>query len=188
MRFTATPLPGAFELELERHDDDRGYFARSWCAEEFAAHGLPTIMVQGSVSWNARRGTLRGLHFQWPPSQEGKLVRCEQGAVHDVVLDLRPRSPTFLRHHAVTLDAACGNALYIPPGLAHGFQTLVNDTRVGYLMTDFHASGLAAGVRYNDRSFGINWPLPVAMLSDRDRDCPDFDRDAHLLRYGAGQA
>lgn len=187
MRLVATPLPGAFEVELERHEDERGFFARSWCSREFEAHGLPATMVQANVSWNARRGTLRGLHFQWPPSREGKLVRCEQGSVFDVIVDLRPDSSAFLTHHAVTLDAARGNALYIPPGLAHGFQTLCDDVCVGYLMSDFHAPELAAGARFDDAVLGIRWPLPVSVISERDRAWPDFDRAAHQRRFTAVQ-
>jgi dTDP-4-dehydrorhamnose 3,5-epimerase len=187
VHFVATPLAGAFEVEPGRHEDERGSFARTWCAREFAALGLPDRMVQASVSSNVRRGTLRGLHFQWPPSREGKLVRCEYGSVHDVILDLRPDSDTFLRHHAVTLEGTRGNALYLPPGVAHGFQTLCDDARVAYLMTDFHAPELAAGVRFDDPAFGIAWPLAVTAISPRDRDCPDFDPVGHRRRFVGAQ-
>jgi dTDP-4-dehydrorhamnose 3,5-epimerase len=184
MRFSATPLSGVFELELERHDDARGFFARTWCAREFGSQGLPDVMVQGSVSHNARKGTLRGMHFQRPPSSEGKLVRCERGAVHDVVVDLRPGSATFLGNFAVRLEADRGNALYIPPGLAHGFQTLQDDCRVTYMMTDYFAPELACGFRFDDPAFGIVWPLAVTVLSDRDRSYPDFDRDVYASGIG----
>lgn len=183
MRFAATLLPGAFVVEAECHADARGSFARTWCAEEFRSQGLPERVVQGSVSRNSRKGTLRGMHFQWPPSSEGKLVRCERGAVHDVVIDLRPDSDTFLRHVSVLLDENGGNALYIPPGLAHGFQTLQDDTRVSYLMTDYYRPELAAGVRFDDPAFGIAWPLAVEVISDRDRVYPDFDRESHIRRF-----
>jgi dTDP-4-dehydrorhamnose 3,5-epimerase len=186
MQFKATTIPGTYEVLLQRLEDERGYFARTWCAREFAAQGLPDVCVQASVSHNAERGTLRGLHFQWPPSREGKLVRCEQGAVYDVALDLRPDSPTFLEHLAVTLEAARGNALYIPAGVAHGFQALEDDTRVLYFMSDFYAPELADGVRFDDPAFGIDWPLPVSQIAPRDRDCPDFDRAAHVERVHAG--
>ncbi len=183
MHFRDTPIAGAVEVELEPQSDARGYFARSWCAREFAAAGLPGQIVQASVSHSPVRGTLRGLHFQRPPSREGKLVRCETGAVHDVMLDLRPDSASYLAHFALRLDAARGNAVYIPPGVAHGFQTLEDDTRVLYLMSDVHAPELADGVRWNDPAFGIEWPLPVAAISARDRDCPDFDPAAHVARF-----
>jgi dTDP-4-dehydrorhamnose 3,5-epimerase len=183
MRFLDTPIAGVVEVLLEPHLDERGFFARTWCAQEFADRGLPAGLVQASVSDNGRKGTLRGIHFQWPPSQEGKLVRCERGAVHDVVIDLRPGSTTFLRHFALILDAANGNGLYIPPGCAHGFQTLADETRVGYLMTDIYRQELADGVRWDDPAFNIDWPLPVAMISARDRHYPAFDPVAHEARY-----
>lgn len=186
MRFRPTPLAGAWELDLERHEDPRGYFARSWCMRQFEAHGLPTTMVQASVSFNTRRGTLRGMHFQWPPSVEGKLVRCEQGGVLDIIIDLRPGSATFMEHHAVELDARSGNGIYIPPGFAHGFQTLVDATRVLYLMTDFYAPELTAGFRHDDPAFGLSWPLPVSVVSERDRTYPDFVAEDYTRRFTEG--
>lgn len=188
MQFKSTALPGVYEVLLQAHDDERGFFARTWCAREFAAQGLPERMVQSSVSYNRHKGTLRGLHFQWPPSQEGKLVRCEQGAVHDVALDLRPESPAFLEHIALDLVASACNAVYIPPGVAHGFQVLADETRVHYLMTDFHAPELADGVRFDDPAFEIAWPLPVSIISARDRHYPDFDRQAHVGRISGEPA
>ena len=188
MLFRATRIAGAYEVDLDPHEDERGFFARTWCAREAAALGLPDRIVQASVSHNARRGTLRGLHFQWPPSREGKLVRCERGAVHDVLVDLRPDSASFLAHIALRLEAGPGNALYVPPGVAHGFQVLEDDTRVGYLMSDFHAPELAGGVRWDDPAFGVAWPLPVTVISPRDRDYPDFDADAHAARFRRGSA
>ena len=174
MRFVELPLAGAFRVELERHADDRGYFARTYCAREFAAAGLEPAVVQASISWNARRGTLRGMHWQAPPHAEAKLVRCAQGRIHDVVVDLRPGSPTYLRHAAVELSAAEGNALYIPPGLAHGFLTLVDGCQVHYQMSTFHAPEAGRGARWNDPAFGIEWPAPVEVVSERDRSWPDF--------------
>ena len=185
MEFRDTAIPGVCEVLLQRNEDERGYFARTWCAREFSARGLPKHWVQSSVSHNARKGTLRGLHFQRPPSSEAKLVRCEQGAVHDVALDLRPGSPSFLEHVAVVLESGRGNALFIPPGVAHGFQLLADDTRVLYLMSDFHAPELADGVRFDDPAFGIAWPLPVSVIAARDRDYPDFDQAAHMARMAA---
>jgi len=178
VRFVELPLPGAFRVELERHADDRGYFARTYCAREFAAAGLEPAVVQASISWNARRGTLRGMHWQAPPHAEAKLVRCAQGRVHDVVVDLRPGSPTYLRHVALELSAAEGNALYIPPGLAHGFLTLVDGCQVHYQMSTVHAPEAARGARWNDPAFAIEWPAAVEILSDRDRTWPDFAPEA----------
>lgn len=169
MIFEATPIPGAFVVRPEPHADERGYFARLWCRDEFAAHGIDVQMVQSSVSYNRTAGTLRGMHYSLPPSKEGKLVRCQRGAVHDVVIDLRPDSITFKQHFALHLDAHSHFALYIPPGLAHGFQTLVDDTEVIYMMTDFYRPELAAGVHHADPAFGICWPRPVACIAERDR-------------------
>jgi dTDP-4-dehydrorhamnose 3,5-epimerase len=178
MRFHPTILPGVQLVEATRAADERGWFARTWCEDEFAAHGIPVKAVQGSISWNRRRGTLRGLHFQLPPSREGKLVRCGRGAIFDVAVDLRSSSPTYLRHFGITLSAAEPVALYIPPGLAHGFMTLEDDTEVHYLMTDRYQAGLGAGVRWNDPAFGIRWPLPgPTVINDRDGSYPDFDPD-----------
>jgi dTDP-4-dehydrorhamnose 3,5-epimerase len=178
-----TAVPGAYTVELERNADERGFFARTWCREEFARAGVGVDMVQASVSHNRLRGTLRGLHFAWPPSGEAKLVRCERGRVHDVIVDLRPESPAFLRHLAVTLDAEACNAIYIPPGVAHGFQTLADDCTVFYMMSEAYRPELADGVRFDDPAFGVTWPLPVSSIHSRDGGYPDFDRDAHAERY-----
>lgn len=179
------PLAGAFVVEVEPHGDERGYFARTWCHDEFAAVGLDVQMVQASVSHNRQSGTLRGMHFQWPPSGEGKLIRCQAGAMHDVLLDLRPASATYLQHFAATLSAEAHNALYCPPGVAHGFQTLAPDTIVYYMMTDYYRPELYGGVRHDDPAFGIRWPLPVAAIHERDQGYPDFDRGRHAERFGA---
>lgn len=188
MRFETTAVEGVFEVLIEPHEDERGFFARTWCAREFSAQGLPAACVQTSISHNLRQGTLRGLHFQWPPSQEGKLVRCEQGAVHDVALDLRPDSKSYLEHVAVELTASRCNAIYIPPGVAHGFQSLADDSRILYMMSDFYAPELSDGVRWDDPAFGIAWPLPVNAMAARDRECPDFDHAAHVTRFRSGSA
>lgn len=174
MIFTPTPLAGAFVLDMERREDERGFFARTFCAEEFRAHGLNPRVAQCSVSFNRRRGTLRGLHWQAPPHAEAKLVRCVQGAIHDVIVDLRPDSPTFGRHFALELAAATGRALYVPEGFAHGFQTLADDTGVFYQMSEFHHPESGRGVRWNDPAFGIDWPLANPILNERDRAYPDF--------------
>ncbi len=183
MIFGALPIAGAYAIGVERRVDERGYFGRLWCREEFAAHGIQVEIVQTSVSHNDVAGTLRGMHFAWPPSLEAKLVRCGSGRILDVILDLRPDSPTFLRHVAVELDARQYNAVYIPPGVAHGFQTLVDDADVVYMMTEIYRPELADGVRYDDRAFGIRWPLPVARIAARDAAYPDFDREAFSGRY-----
>ncbi|HEY8507269.1 MAG TPA: dTDP-4-dehydrorhamnose 3,5-epimerase [Steroidobacteraceae bacterium] len=174
MKFTTTALEGVLLVDIERHTDERGFFARTWCAREFAAAGIDTPLVQTSVSWNARRGTLRGMHFQRPPSREGKLVRCTRGRMLDVLVDLRPESATFLKHVRVELEAETYRAVYVPPGVAHGFQTLVDDTEVLYCMTDYHAPELAAGVRWNDPAFGIEWPITPPIMNARDASYPDF--------------
>lgn len=177
MLFKSTPLPGAMLIELDRRDDERGFFARAWCAREFADHGIGTTWVQSSISHNRRRGTLRGLHFRRPPHGEAKLVRCTRGAIHDVLVDLRPDSPTFGEHMTAVLSAENGMALYVPEGLAHGFQTLEDDTDVLYLMSEFHAPEHEAGVRWDDPAFAIAWP-PVERrtISQRDASYPDFAR------------
>ena len=159
MKFRETPLSGAFVVDIEPHLDERGFFARTWCSQEFAAQGLEHALVQVSISRNARRGTVRGMHLQLPPSRESKLVRCTRGSIYDVIIDLRPESPTYLRHFALELQAQASNALYIPPLVAHGFQTLADDTEVLYQMTDTHAPELVYGVRWNDPAFAIGWPL-----------------------------
>ncbi len=174
MKFSQTPIDGARLVEVERHVDERGYFARIWCREEFQAQGIDVDLMQASVSRNLRRGTLRGMHFTHSPSREAKLVRCSRGRVHDVILDLRPGSPSFLKHFAVTLDADEHNALYIPQGVAHGFQTLEDDCEVTYMMTDLYRPEVADGARYDDPSFGIAWPLEVTCIAQRDRSYPDF--------------
>lgn len=185
MNFQSTAISGARVIELERKADERGFFARTWCREEFARAGIAADMVQASVSHNVSRGTVRGLHFAWPPSREAKLVRCERGRVLDVIVDLRPESPSFLRHVAVTLDDDRRNALYIPPGVAHGFQTLAEDCTVLYMMTEAYRPELADGVRFDDPAFGIAWPLAVSAILERDRDYSDFDPAAHAARYRA---
>ncbi len=174
MRFTALPLPGAVLVGLEPHRDERGLFARSFCEREFAAAGLPTAWPQMNISGNARAGTLRGMHFQHPPYEEPKLVRCVRGAILDVIIDLRPGSATRGQHVSVRLDSKNGDALYVPPGFAHGFQTLMDDTEVLYLMGAMFESAAQDGVRWDDPAFGIAWPLPVAAISARDAAYPDY--------------
>ena len=176
MRFERLSIDGATLALIEPHPDVRGFFARTFCVNEFAAAGLPTQAVQMSMSFNERAGTVRGMHFQWPPSREGKLVRCLRGRLYDVLIDLRPDSPSYLKHQAVTLTDTAHEAVYIPPGIAHGFQTLEPKTEVSYQMTDFFAPDLAAGFRWNDRQFGIQWPLSEIVIADRDAQYADFDQ------------
>jgi dTDP-4-dehydrorhamnose 3,5-epimerase len=178
-----TAVPGAFVVYPKRMEDDRGFFGRVWCKDEFAAHGIEIDMVQASVSYSRIAGTVRALHFAWPPAQEGKLVRCERGRLLDVCVDLRPSSPAFLRHVAVELDESSQVALYIPPGVAHGFQTLSDATTVLYMMSERYRADLAGGVRFDDPAFGIRWPLPVTCIAERDRSYPDFDRASHAARF-----
>jgi dTDP-4-dehydrorhamnose 3,5-epimerase len=179
MKISTLGIDGARLVQLAPHVDERGFFARTYCADEFAAAGLPHDFVQSSISFNTRRGTLRALHFQWPPSREGKLVRCLRGAVHDVLLDLRPSSPTYLRHAALRLDDERRDAVFIPHGVAHGFLTLTDAAEILYQMSDRYVPTLAAGVRWNDPAFGIEWPaLETLVVSDRDAHYADFDRAA----------
>jgi dTDP-4-dehydrorhamnose 3,5-epimerase len=176
MRFRETPLPGAFLVELELHEDERGFFARTWCREEFEAHGLSTEIAQCSISRNTKRGTLRGMHFQRAPHEETKLVRCVRGTIYDVIVDLRPESPAHTRWFGVELSGRAGNALLIPPGFAHGFQTLEDDTDVLYQISAAYQPGSAAGVAWDDPAFGIEWPHSKGrIMSDRDRAWPPYD-------------
>jgi dTDP-4-dehydrorhamnose 3,5-epimerase len=169
LRFTPTPLAGAYVVELERLEDERGFFARSFCQDEFRRHGLKHAIAQCNVSWNRRRGTLRGLHFQAAPHEEAKVVRCTRGAVWDVIVDLREGSPTRLRWHAQELNADNRLAFYVPEGFAHGFQTLADDSEVLYQMSESYHPGLARGLLWDDPKLGIRWPLPDPILSPRDR-------------------
>ena len=179
MIFTALRLSGAYLIQIEPHRDARGFFARTWCEREFAAHGLDPRLVQSSLSFNQAAGTLRGMHYQTAPHSEAKLVRCAAGAIHDVIIDLRPDAPTFLEHLAVELRATTHDALYIPAGFAHGFQTLEPETVVLYQMSEFYHPESAAGVRWNDPTFGIRWPIALPILHERDAAYPDFAVEAH---------
>jgi dTDP-4-dehydrorhamnose 3,5-epimerase len=174
MRFTPLDISGAWLIDIEPIADERGSFARSFCAREFADHGIASEFPQHSLSYNIRKGTVRGMHFQKAPHEEGKLVGCISGAIFDVCLDLRPGSPTYLRWYGAELSAGNRRQLYVPPGCAHGFQTLTDDAEVNYRISTFYAPEASAGVRYNDPRFGIEWPLPITLMSDRDRNLPDF--------------
>lgn len=174
MIFRETELAGVCEITLERKPDDRGFFARTWCQREFEEYGLDSNLVQCSISFNTRAGTLRGMHYQAQPYKETKLVRCTQGALYDVIVDLRPESLTFRRWIALSLTAANRKAVYIPEGCAHGFVTLETGTEVFYQMSEFYNAESARGVRWNDPAFQIKWPVEVKVISDRDRAYPDF--------------
>lgn len=174
MIFVPTPLDGAYVVELKRHEDDRGFFARSFCREEFKALGLNPEVVQCNVSFNPQRGTLRGLHFQVAPHGEAKLVRCTQGAIWDLIVDLRAGSAGRMKWYGVELSAESRRAIYVPEGFAHGFQTLTDDAEVLYMMAEsFHAES-ARGVRWDDPAFAIKWPIANPTMSERDRDFPLF--------------
>jgi len=176
MRFTETHLSGAYLIDFDERCDSRGSFVRIFCAREFAERGLNPTIAQCNLSFNHKRGTLRGMHYQIAPAAETKVVCCLQGAIHDVIIDLRPESPTYLSHFSIELSAGNCQALYIPEGFAHGFQTLADNTEVLYLMGAFYTPGCDRGVRYNDPLFGIRWPLPVSEISEKDRTWPDFQR------------
>ncbi len=183
MRFELTGLAGAWVIRSEPHADSRGRFGRIYCKREFEEHGLPGPFVQASLSFNRARGTVRGLHFQWPPSREGKLIRCVRGAVFDAIVDLRPDSSTFLSHFTVELSEDNQVSLYVPEGFAHGFQSLRDDSELLYQMTDFYAPELSTGFRFDDPAFAIAWPGPVMEMSDRDRAAQGFDRARYSREY-----
>jgi dTDP-4-dehydrorhamnose 3,5-epimerase len=168
MLFTPTPLAGAFIIDLQPHRDDRGFFARAFCAREFEAHGLDPNVAQANLSFNHRRGTVRGMHYQVPPALEPKFIRCLKGAILDVIVDMRPDAATYLQHVAVELSAENHRALYVPGLFAHGFQTLEDDTEVLYQVGSFYAPDHERGARYDDPAFGIEWPLPVSTISEKD--------------------
>jgi dTDP-4-dehydrorhamnose 3,5-epimerase len=172
MRFEQTNLKGAYIIDLEPVRDNRGFFARSYCAREFARVGLPAVVAQCNVSYNAHKGTVRGVHYSVGPYAEAKLVRCTRGAVWDVMVDLRPDSTTYLEHLGVELTAENHRALFIPAGFGHGFQTLVDDTEVYYQMSEFYTPEAQRGYRYDDPAFGIKWPLEVTVVSDKDANAP----------------
>jgi dTDP-4-dehydrorhamnose 3,5-epimerase len=172
MIFTETALIGAFLIDLEPKSDHRGFFARTFCAHEFEANGLKSSVAQCNVSFNHKKGTLRGMHYQIPPVSETKLVRCTQGAIYDVIIDLRPESPTYLSHIAVELSAENRRSLYIPELVAHGFQTLDDNTEVTYQMGEFYTPGYDRGLRHDDPALQIQWPLSVSEISEKDQSWP----------------
>jgi dTDP-4-dehydrorhamnose 3,5-epimerase len=182
MIFVETELPGAYILELERHEDGRGFFARAFCQNEFEAHGLKPIIAQANIASNRKKGTLRGMHFQYPPAAETKLVRCTRGAIVDIIVDLRPESPTYLRHIAVELTADNHRALYVPERFAHGYQVLRDNTDTSYQVGEFYAPGAESGLRHDDPKLGLQWPLQVTAISDKDGVWPLLDDIEPVLK------
>jgi dTDP-4-dehydrorhamnose 3,5-epimerase len=175
MIFVETALNGAYIVELERREDDRGFFARAFCQKEFEAHGLKPIIAQANIASNRKKGTLRGMHFQYPPAAETKLVRCTRGAIVDIIVDLRPESPTYLHHIAVELNADNQRALYVPERFAHGYQVLRDNTDTSYQVGEFYAPGFEGGLRHDDPRLGLSWPLALTAISDKDRVWPLLD-------------
>jgi dTDP-4-dehydrorhamnose 3,5-epimerase len=174
MKFIKTQLEDAYLISMEQLEDERGFFARTWCTREFSKHGLAPSFVQCSISFNHKKGTLRGMHFQIPPHEETKLVRVTTGAIFDVIVDMRPSSKTYLQHLGVELNAENRTMLYIPKGFAHGFITLRNNSEIFYQMSEFFVPDASRGIRWNDPALNIQWPEPVAVISKRDEQWPDF--------------
>ena len=182
MIFEETDLPGAFILDMERREDDRGFFARAFCQNEFTDHGLKPVIAQANVAYNHRKGTLRGMHFQVPPAAETKLVRCTRGAILDIIVDLRPESPTWLRHIAVELTADNHRALYVPERFAHGYQVLADETETSYQVGEFYSPPNERALRFDDPLLGLDWPLAVTVISEKDRNAPLLETWEERLR------
>jgi dTDP-4-dehydrorhamnose 3,5-epimerase len=181
MQLTETKLKGSFIIDLEERTDHRGFFARTFCAKEFAAHGLKPTVAQCNLSFNYKKGTLRGMHYQIAPATETKLIRCTQGAIYDVIIDIRPESPTYLSHIGVELTAENRRALYVPEMFAHGYQALTDRAEVVYEVSEFYTPGYERGLRYNDPAFDIEWPLPVSEISQKDAAWPLFEFESVLV-------
>lgn len=194
MIFTETRLEGAYVIDLERREDARGFFARAFCQHEFEAHGLKPIIAQANVAHNRQRGTVRGMHFQIPPAAETKLVRCTRGAILDIIVDLRPESPTYLQHVAVELNEDNQLALYVPERFAHGYQVLCDKTDTSYQVGEFYSPPHERALRYDDPRLGLTWPLPMTVISDKDRSAPlletwadRLEQEMTLPRQGAAR-
>jgi len=190
VKFTETALRGSFVIDLERREDDRGFFARAFCQNEFSEHGLKPVIAQGNIAFNNRAGTLRGMHFQFPPAAETKLVRCTRGAILDVIVDLRPESETYLRHVALELTADNHRALYVPERFAHGYQVLEDVTETSYQVGEFYTPVAEGGLRYDDPGLDLTWPLPVSEISPKDlewRPLSEWEPElARRMSIGAG--
>jgi dTDP-4-dehydrorhamnose 3,5-epimerase len=170
--FSETKLNGAFIIDLERREDNRGFFARAFCQHEFADHGLKPVIAQANIGFNRRRGSVRGMHFQYPPAAETKLVRCTRGAVLDIIVDLRPESPTYLDHVSVELSADNHRAIYVPERFGHGYQVLEDETETSYQVGEFYTPEAEGGLRYDDPALGLTWPLTVTEISEKDAGWP----------------
>ena len=175
MKFSQTKLKGAYFIEIEKLTDDRGFFARSWCQKEFEDHGLDYGFVQANVSYNHKKGTIRGMHYQIAPYQECKLIRCTRGAIYDVIIDLRQDSPTYKQWTGVELTAGNYTMFFVPQDFAHGFQTLTDETEITYQVSQFYTPGSEKGIRFDDPAFSIQWPQDVSVISDKDASWPDFE-------------
>jgi dTDP-4-dehydrorhamnose 3,5-epimerase len=182
MKFDETDLSGAFVIDLEPHDDDRGFFARSFCQHEFADHGLKPVIAQANLAYNRSKGTVRGMHFQIPPAAETKLVRATRGAILDIIVDLRPESPTYLQHISVELTEDNHRALYVPERFAHGYQALKDTTETSYQVGEFYSPVHERALPHDDHRLGIEWPLPVTVISEKDRNAPPLDTWEERLR------
>jgi dTDP-4-dehydrorhamnose 3,5-epimerase len=182
MRFAETDLAGAFVIDLEPHDDDRGFFARAFCQHEFEDHGLNPVVAQGNLAFNRRKGTVRGMHFQVPPAAETKLVRATRGAIVDKIVDLRPESPTYLQHTSVELTEDNHRALYVPERFAHGYQALVDATETSYQVGEFYSPAHERALPHDDPRLGLEWPLPVTVISEKDRNAPRLNTWEERLR------
>ena len=169
MKFTETKLKGAYIVDLDRKEDSRGFFARAFCQKEFEINGLKPAIVQANIAYNHQKGTLRGMHFQYPPAAETKLVRCTRGGILDIIVDLRPESSTYLDHISIELTEDNQRSLYVPERFAHGYQVLRDNTETSYQMGEFHIPGVEGGLMYNDERLGLEWPLPVAMVSEKEQ-------------------
>ena len=182
MIFTETKLKGAFLIDLERREDARGFFARTFCQNDFTAHGLKPVIAQANLAYNKRKGTVRGMHFQFPPSAETKLVRATRGAIIDIIVDLRPESPTFLEHIEVELSEDNCRSLYVPERFAHGYQVLRDNTDTTYQVGEFYTPGSEGGLLYNDPRLGLQWPLPVTVISDKDQAWQPLAQQAETIK------
>jgi dTDP-4-dehydrorhamnose 3,5-epimerase len=183
MIFLETALRGAYIIDIEPRTDSRGFFARAFCQNEFAANGLKPVIAQANIAFNDYKGTLRGMHFQYPPVAETKFVRCTRGAILDIIVDLRPESPTYLRHISVELTEDNHRAIYVPERFAHGYQVLRDSTETSYQVGEFYAPGTEGGLRFNDPRLGLSWPLPVSEISEKDQIWPMLDKqEAELKR------
>lgn len=182
MRFTESPLRGAFVIDLEQRVDERGFFARTFCANEFEEHGLRPVVAQANLSYNHRSGTLRGMHYQLPPAAETKLVRCTRGAIYDVIVDLREDSPTHMQHFGVELTAENRRALYVPELFGHGYLTLTAEAEVEYQVSEFYTPGQERGMRHDDPALAIEWPVAIEVISDKDAAWPLLEAEAAVRR------